>query len=128
MGWLVWYEGRMGSRKEIDRIFRERIVGKRFEVLKSCCRGYTRWCAAVKDKETGEVFAVMPRYHFCPSDGSFGYKWEDESYGPFFYNYPKSYFDLLTPTDIEFANEWREEMRKRYAQKENERKNKTRRN
>ena len=44
------------------------------------------------------------------------------------YNYPKSYFDLLTPTDIEFANEWREEMRKRYAQKENERKNKTRRN
>ena len=117
MGWMVWHIGRAGSRKDIDRIFREEIVGENFEVLKSCCRGYTWWCAAIRDKKTGQVWAGISKYHFCPSDGSFGYKWMDETYGPYFTNYPKSYFKLLTPTDSEFANEWRKRQQEVYDKK-----------
>lgn len=114
MGWLCWNIGMIRSRKDIDDIFRNEVVGRNYEVLKSCCRGYTWWVAAIKDKRTGQVWAGIAKYHYSGSSGEFGYKWMDESYGPYFYNYPKSYFKLLTPTDSEFANEWRAEVQKRW--------------
>lgn len=114
MGWMCWHIGYAVSRKEIDRIFREQVVGENYEVLKSCCRGYTWWVAAIRDKRTGQVWAGISKYHFNPKDGMFGYKWMDESYGPYFYNYPKSYFKLLTPTDSKFAQEWRAEVQARW--------------
>ena len=114
MGWLVWNIGRLSSRKEVDEIFRKQIVGENCEILKSCCRGYTWWCAAIKDKKTGQVMAGISKYYYNPKDGSFGYKWMDETYGPYFLNYPKSYFKLLTPTDSEFANQWRARQQAEY--------------
>ena len=116
MGWLFWNVGRLSSRKEIDEIMKKGM-GDRYEVLKSCCRGYTWWVAAIKDKETGDIWAGMAKYHYNGRTGEFGYKWMDESYGPFFYNYPKSYFKLLTPTKSEFANEWRKRQQEVYDRK-----------
>ena len=118
MGWLCWNIGWIRSRKDIDDIFRNEVVGERYEVLKSCCRGYTWWVAAIKDKETGDVWAGISRYHYNGKTGEFGYKWMDESYGPGFYRYPKSYFKLLTPTKSQWANEWREEQQKRWRKKD----------
>ena len=110
MGWLCW-NTYIGSRKDIDNIFRNEIIGKDFEVLKSCCRGYTWWVAAIRNKKTGQVIAGVAKYHWNPKDMTFGYKWMDETYGPYFYNYPKSYFKLLTPTEDKFAQEWREKVK-----------------
>lgn len=115
MGWLCWNTW-ISSRKDIDEIIRKGM-GDRFEVLKSCCRGYTWWVAAIRDKETGDVWAGIAKYHWNPKAHYFGYKWMDESYGPFFYNYPKSYFKLLTPTKSEFANEWRKKQQEVYDKK-----------
>lgn len=114
MGWLCWNIGCIFSRKDIDRIFREQVVGHNHEVLKSCCRGYTWWVAAVRDKTSGEVWAATAKYHYNGKTGEFGYKWMDESYGPCYYNYPKSYFKLLTAPCNEYARVWREEVRKRW--------------
>lgn len=111
MGWLCWNIGYIGSRKDLDKMFREEIVGEHYEVLKSCCRGYTWWVAAIRDKKTGEVWAATVKYHYNGRTGDFGYKWMDETYGPYYFNYPKSYFKLLTPTDNQFANEWREKVK-----------------
>ena len=114
MGWLCWNIGYVGSRKRIDEIFRNEVVGEGYEVLKSCCRGYTWWVAAIKDKKTGQVIAATVKYHWNPKSHDFAYKWMDESYGPYYYNYPKSYFKLLTPTDCEFAREWRARVQSRW--------------
>ena len=114
MGWLVWWIGKAGSRKMIDEIFRTQVVGEHHEVLKSCCRGYSWWCAAIRDKRTGQVWAGISKYHYNPKNGEFGYKWMDETYGPYFTNYPKSYFKMLSPTDSEYAKQWRERQQEEY--------------
>ena len=113
MGWLYWNTW-IASRRDIDNIFRNEIVSKNYEVLKSCCRGYTWWVAAIRDKKTGDVWAGIAKYHWNPMTHEFGYKWMDETYGPYFYNYPKSYFKLLTPTPSMFANQWRREVQRRW--------------
>ena len=115
MGWLFWNTC-IFSRKDIDYIFRNEIVGKDYEVLKSCCRGYTWWVAAIKDKRTGEIWAGIAKYHWNPRTHEFGYKWMDETYGPYYYKYPKSYYKLLTPTDCEFAKEWRKKVEENWRE------------
>lgn len=117
MGWLCWNIGWINSRKDIDEVFKRDVIAKDCKVLKSCCRGYTWWVAAVQDP-SGDVWAVTCRYHYNPKTGDFGYKWMDESYGPGFYNYPKSYFKLLTPTTSKYANEWRAELVRRWTEKD----------
>ncbi len=116
MGWLCW-QTYVSSRKDIDEIFRKEVISSGYEVLKSCCRGYTWWVAAIKNKKTGDVIAATVKYHWNPRDKMFGYKWMDESYGPYFLGYPKSYFKLLTPTTNEFALEWRKRQQEVYDRK-----------
>ena len=42
-----------------------------------------------------------------------GYKDMDETMHPYYYDFPVSWLDLLSPTDSENARKWREEVRKR---------------
>lgn len=74
-------------------------------VLKSAMVGSVYY-AAVMTISTGEVWAAV----FLTSvDGNeFFYKDMDESVGPYDCKCPKSILNLLTPTDNEHANTWRE--------------------
>ena len=132
MGWTgihaTHYNKRGIDRKaECDAYFMEGLNRSNYEVLKSAMVGSVYY-AAVKalkrygDKnENGErtivdvpvdeqqVFAVVfltsvnNKDHF-----NFSYKDMDETCGPYQCDCPKGILDLLTPTDSEFANNWRE--------------------
>lgn len=58
-----------------------------------------------------EVVALVCLLRFVPNarDGfNFGYKVLDETMGPVAYRCPERILKLLTPTDNEWANQWRE--------------------
>lgn len=90
-------------------------------VLKSAMVGSVYYGAVLKQVpgEADRVFAAI--YLTCGKsrwDGSiWGYKGMDESMLPYYFDCPASILSLLTPTDGERANEWRECCRKRLADK-----------
>ena len=101
-----------------------KVIGK-YEVLKSRMVSTTYYAAVKKtifatanEPETSKVFAAifltsvnMKDYH------NFSYKDMDESVGPFQYDCPKNILDLLSPTDNEFALEWRRKCYERIEKK-----------
>ncbi len=61
--------------------------------------------AAMKSSKTGEVWALVV---LTETDGTeFGYKDMDETMGPGYCDCPIGILKLLSPTDNEYANEWR---------------------
>jgi hypothetical protein len=120
MGW-TWYRatkykngGSVDRKAELDTQYR---WGDKYEVLKSAMVGSTYY-AAVKHKETGEVFAAVfltstygKEYH------NFGYKDMDETCGPCESKCPTGILALLTETESEFALKWREKCRQYHADK-----------
>ena len=110
------------NRKELcDDIYTYDGENAKLEVLKSCIIGSTYY-AAVKstNKKTGyeSVFAAICltstniKEHY-----NFGYKDMDETCGPYKFDCPKNILDLLTPTENQCANEWRNACRKNIAEK-----------
>lgn len=95
-------------------------------VLKSSMVGSVYY-AAVKRERPGKepmVWAAICLTQGRGRDGSlWGYKDMCESMDPFYYDCPAGVLALLTPTDNENANKWREECRKNIARKAEERKN-----
>lgn len=76
------------------------------------------WYAACKKKDTGEVFAAVFLTKWVPNDHfNFGYKSMDETMGPGDTDAPAKVLDLLTPTDSEWANQWRAKCRETIAAK-----------
>lgn len=116
MGWTSYQakyfkNGRIDRKKECDETW---ACEKNFEVVKSRLIGSV-WYAAVKEKESGKVFAVIfltsvDGYEFC-------YKDMTENAGPYNYDCPESILKLLSPTDNEYALEWRQKCRKKAEQK-----------
>ena len=109
-------------KEECDKIFNQdmvtydsnKVIGK-YEVLKSAMVGSTYY-AAIKqtrfatetEEENSIVFAVvcltstnLKEYY------NFSYKDMDETCGPYQFDCHKSILDLLSPTDNEYALEWR---------------------
>lgn len=90
------------------------IIGK-YEVLKSYMVGSTYYAAVKKTifatetkPEDIKVFAAVTQTNVNNKDyHNFAYKDMDETCGPCQCNCPKGILDLLTPTDSEYANEWR---------------------
>lgn len=66
------------------------------------------------NKETGErrVWAAVIKVHQTRGDYGFCYKDMDETMGPVYTDCPAKILDLLTPTDNEYANEWRARCRR----------------
>lgn len=64
-------------------------------------------------KETAErrVWAAVIKVTHTRGDYGFCYKDMDESEGPYYHDCPAKILDLLTPTDSEYANEWRAKCR-----------------
>lgn len=115
MGWC-YYSARYFKNGKIDRKAEcdAEFTSENLEVVKSRLVGAT-WYGAMKNKKTGEIWALV-----CDTsvDGwDFGYKDMSEDMGPYRYDCPESILKLLSPTDNEWANEWRQKCRDRIAEK-----------
>ena len=111
MGWTGTYI--YGTAKEeLDRLYS--FEGEKFsnKVIKSAMVGSTYYCAVEKlNKETSEkeVWAGIALTSQAHEDGcNFFYKDMDETEGPCECKCPKSILNLLTPTESEYAMDWRE--------------------
>lgn len=147
MGWTTcyyatdWKTDRKGHmsvdrRRECDRICtwerKETKVGAdghiypatKDTVLKSAMVGGVYYAAIRREQEGKDprVWAAIFLTRGKASDGTvWGYKDMCESSMPFYYDCPKGILDLLTPTDDEDANRWREMCRKARKEKAEER-------
>lgn len=138
MGWTSYHathykNGKVDRKAECDAYFMEGLNAGYYEVLKSAMVGSTYYAAVkplkkynkVKEiidipKEEQYVFAAI----FLTSTDikdyyNFSYKDMDETVGPYNYDCPKGILDLLTPTESEWANLWREACRENLAKKNN---------
>ena len=90
------------------------IIGK-YDLLKSAMVGSTHYAAVRKtifatetEPESVEVFAAITLTRIDNKDYyNFAYKDMDETMGPCEGKCPKAILDLLTPTEYEYAKEWR---------------------
>lgn len=131
MGW-TWYmanyykNGKVDRKAEMDKFYTQKEEDRTWDgkihhvpsitVLKSSMVG-TVYYAALEIKNTKEnrrsvVAAIALTSTSSKSDYcNFGYKDMDETYGPFECDCPKGILDLLTPTDNECAQAWRQRCR-----------------
>ena len=118
MGWTYF-----NKPANVKQWFEEQLTWENEKVKTTCLKSAVKLkeaYAAVetihKNTDKREVWAAvfMLDYRKDPNDYyNFGYKDMDESVGPYNYNCPANILDLLTPTDSEYANKWREQCRKR---------------
>ena len=139
MGW-TWYHathyknGKIDRKAECDAYFNEGLNAGWYRIEKSALVGTVYYAAIRKlrrfvpgtnGKETEAipeseqtVFGVVFLTGTNVKDYySFGYKDMDESMCPFYFDCPAGIIKLLSPTDNESANEWRERCRSRAAEK-----------
>ena len=125
MGWTSYHVEPVYKRKgysidrkaECDKLFNCDMVKNlgKYEVLKSSMSGSTYYAAVKRttfatetEAEKVDIFAAVVLTGVNNKDYfNFSYKDMSESMGPHYYDCPKTILDLLTPTDSEFANEWR---------------------
>lgn len=101
MGWIGYFvnSNEINRKKECDKLF-----SKQYEVLESKMVGNVYY-AAIRNKKTNEVTAEVILTE--KRGREFFYKAMDETMCPSYYDCPKSILKLLTPTDFEWALEWR---------------------
>lgn len=131
MGWTSYHatfykKGRVDRKAEMDTYFKgEDTVNKKYhyKTLKSAMVGSTYYAAIEKinnETKEREVFALICLTSVDMSDYfNFSYKDMDETMGPNERKCPIGILNLLTPTDSQWANEWRNDCRK-YHEKKNE--------
>ena len=113
MGWTEYFatefkKGRVDRKAECDKLFNWKNETTTSKVLKSTMVGSTYYAAVeyTKDGETivyGVVCLTSVRERCL-----FAYKDMSDTMGPYKYDCPKSIINLLTPTDDEIANNWRQ--------------------
>ena len=109
MGWLfydsIYFKpnGQVDRKQELDKMF-----NGNWELVRSAMVG-TTYYAAVRCKRTGVVEAsVILTSSYKKGGHNFGYKDMTENMGPNEAQCPKCILNLLTPTEHEYAKEWRE--------------------
>ena len=142
MGWTEYHathykNGKVDRKAECDAYFMEGLNRGHFNVLKSAIVGSTYYAAVSplkrggsKDEAGNYIYIDIPENErtvfgvvFLTSTNmkdyyNFAYKDMDESCGPYKYDCPKSILDLLTPTENEYANEWRKTCYAQLAKKQ----------
>lgn len=116
--WCATKNGKIDRKAEIDRVYSGEDETKKWTVLKSSMVGST-WYGAVKveKKETGESRVFGGVCMTSVDRGEFWYKDMDESVGPGPGDCPKSILAMLSPTDSEWANGWRNRCLENYEKK-----------
>lgn len=131
MGWTSYHathykNGKVDRKAECDAYFLEGLNRGHYDVVKSSLVGTTYYAAvkplkksAGKDENGNYIYVDLPEEEqsvsavvFLTSTDmkdyfNFSYKDMCESMGPYKYECPKGILDLLSPTDNEYANEWR---------------------
>lgn len=124
MGWLYMtsLKGHSGPRQYLDAQFTQRGSDATSSVLRSALVGMRVYYAAVERvrfaSNEREVWAAVCLVRYNPRDREgyvFGYKDMDESMGPYECDCPEPILDLLTPTDLEYALQWRARCRENIA-------------
>lgn len=136
MGWTgyvathTYKDGQINRKKECDAYFTDGLNQGFCRIEKSVMKGSEYYAAitdlkremkdsdgnVIKDtngnvlyenipKEEQKTFAVV--FRTAVQGKMFYYKPMPESVGPCYYGCPNTILDLLSPTDSEFANEWR---------------------
>ena len=140
MGWTSYCathykNGKVDRKAECDNIFNDnmvswgddhKVIGK-YEVLKSSMVGSTYYAAVKKTKfatetepEVSYVFGAVCLTSTNMKDYyNFAYKDMDESCGPYQCDCPKGILDLLSPTESEYALQWRKQCYENLTQKKN---------
>lgn len=141
MGWTSYHaehykNGSVDRKAECDAYFMEGLNRGHFEVLKSSMVGRVYY-AAVKTllrgvKKNGsdeyvyepipedeqEVWGAIMLTSVDMKDWfNFSYKTMDETCGPCYNDCPKGILDLLSPTDSQWANDWRKACYENIAKK-----------
>lgn len=112
MGWVSYYR----AKGETDRTHfeRELLSGPDYEIAQ--CASINRvFYAAVRTISTGEVWALVVLMRWTRGRFNFAYKDLDETMGPAEADAPAAVLDALTPTDHEYALEWRQRCRANLA-------------
>lgn len=118
MGWLYGWD----TRKELAEHL---ISGNGIKTLKHCFKGNNLWAVQEVTKTDGTpvtfiaLYLLRGRDKCNPKTGAYdshgwGYKDMDESAGPYYYNCPLSYLDMV-PDPGSYATEWRVKVREHYA-------------
>lgn len=124
MGWLYMtsLNGFAGPRQYLDAELTDETPEHRSKVLRSALVGMRVYYAAVERIHTAgamrEVWAAvcLVRYNPRHREGHiFGYKDMSESMGPCERDCPEAILDLLTPTENDYARQWRVNCRTRAA-------------
>ena len=109
MGWTYQHEENYKTNAERIKIINEMVNDEQYDVVAAAMVGSTYY-AATKNKATNEITAlvVLTRidrnsYH------NFGHKWINEECCPCENHCPKKILKLLTPTQDEDSQKWRQE-------------------
>lgn len=140
MGWTEYHathykNGKVDRKAECDAYFMEGLNRGCYDVLKSAMVGSTYYAAVkplkkYKDINAKEIVDIPHEEQvvfgvvFLTSTNmkdyyNFAYKDMDETCGPHKYDCPKGILDLLTPTEHEYALNWRKACYENLAQKKN---------
>ena len=105
---MGWYYERKRPDQSVKDWFAESLSDKVELLDLSVVRMRTMY-GAIKNKESGQVYAIVYLLDMVPhGDCNIGYKPMDETMGPNESECPERILKLLTPTDSQFAKEWRE--------------------
>lgn len=113
MGWTIVPAYEVGGRDlaSLKEYFRRSWESDpRFELVDMGKSGNTLY-SAIRIKETGEVFAVVTLVSF--KNGEFSYKEIHENCGPLKTECPQRILNKLTPTENQYALNWRKACRNR---------------
>lgn len=137
MGWTSYHathykNGKVDRKAECDAYFLEGLNRGHYEVVKSTMRGAIYYAAvkhlvkyAGRDEDGKSIYEPLSKEDqitfaavFVTSVDNndyynFSYKDMEESMGPCYYDCPVSILNVLSPTDSEFANNWREACRQK---------------
>lgn len=128
MGWLEYHaehykNGKVDRKAEMDSKYNWEDESRKVEVLKSSMVGSTYYAAVKSFNKTNGYECVTAAICLTSTNNkdyyNFAYKGMDESCGPYKYDCPKGILDLLTPTESEFAKEWRKACYENLAKKKN---------
>lgn len=112
MGWLFGHYNRKSLIEHLTN-------GNGVKTLKRCFKGNNMWAVHEYEHSDGTKvrYACLylikgnPRVQYDPYN--WGYKDVDETMGPYQTDFPVSWLDLLSPTDSQYAIEWRKAVRAR---------------
>lgn len=128
MGWLEYHaehykNGKVDRKSEMDSKYNWEDESRKVEVLKSSMVGSTYYAAVKSFNKTNGYECVTAAICLTSTNNkdyyNFAYKGMDESCGPYKYDCPKGILDLLTPTENEYAREWRKACYENLAKKKN---------